>query len=116
MVEVQDRTRRDHTKPELEAAVELALDKIESAIDRAVRISRNFLRFARAPDALVRDIDLDELASEIRDLMSKTAADANIEITTSAATNLSVTLGPLPVAAGSPESGHQRGAGHREEW
>jgi len=32
--------------------------KIESAIDRASRTIRNFLRFARAPDAQVRDIDL----------------------------------------------------------
>ena len=82
------------TKADLEAAVEHALDKIESAIDRAVRISRNFLSFARAPDALVRDIDLDELASEVGDLISKTAASANIEITIQAGTRLSVTSDP----------------------
>jgi len=82
------------TKADLESAVVHALDKIESAIDRAVRISRNFLSFARAPDALVRDVDLDELASEVGDLISKTAASANIEIAIQAASNLSVTSDP----------------------
>ncbi len=92
---LRSRTGRDEiTKADLEESVGHALDKIESAIDRAVRISRNFLRFARAPDALVRDIDLDELALEVRDLMAKTAANANIEITIPAATNLSVTSDP----------------------
>jgi signal transduction histidine kinase len=68
------------TRAELLGATELALTKIESAIDRAVRISRNFLRFARAPDAVVRDTHLGDLASEIRDLMAKTAGDAEIDI------------------------------------
>ena len=68
------------TRAELLDATELALTKIESAIDRAVRISRNFLRFARAPDAVVRDTHLGDLASEIRDLMAKTAGDAEIDI------------------------------------
>jgi signal transduction histidine kinase len=86
--------RDDTTKSELDAAVVRALDKIEAAIDRAVRISHNFLRFARAPDALVRDIDLDELAFEIRDLMSKTAATANIELAIPAATGHCVTSDP----------------------
>jgi len=72
--------RESTTKSELEASCERALDKIESAIDRAVRISHNFLRFARAPDAIVREVDLGALAAEVGDLTSKTAANAGIEI------------------------------------
>jgi signal transduction histidine kinase len=45
-----------------------------------VRISRNFLRFARAPDADVRDTDLGALADEVRDLTAKSAAAARIEV------------------------------------
>ena len=74
--------REDTTRSDLESYVERALDKIESAIDRAVRISHNFLRFARAPDAIVRDIDLGELCSEVRDLSSKMAANVNIDVET----------------------------------
>jgi len=72
--------RRDTSRSELAASAELALGKIESAIERAVRISRNFLRFARAPDAVVRDTDIAELAREVADLMAKTAANAGATI------------------------------------
>jgi signal transduction histidine kinase len=72
--------RPDVSRDDLVASTELALGKIETAIDRAVRISRNFLRFARAPDAVIRDTDLAELASEVADLMAKTADDANTTI------------------------------------
>jgi signal transduction histidine kinase len=90
---LRSKTRNAETsKSDLEAAVGLALDKIESAIDRAVRISRNFLRFARAPDTLVRDIDLGELATEVRDLTSKTAADADIEINVTIPSGTDLTL------------------------
>jgi signal transduction histidine kinase len=58
-----------------------ALSKIEAAVDRAARISQNFLRFSRGPDANLREVDLGALAAEVRDLLHKTAAAANIEIT-----------------------------------
>jgi len=85
------------TRAELLDATELALTKIESAIDRAVRISRNFLRFARAPDAVVRDTHLGDLASEIHDLMAKTAGDADIDIdlTLSSENELTVRTDPF---------------------
>lgn len=85
------------TRAELLGATELALTKIESAIDRAVRISRNFLRFARAPDAVVRDTHLGDLASEIRDLMAKTAGDAaiDIDLTLSSENQLTVRTDPF---------------------
>jgi signal transduction histidine kinase len=65
---------------ELTSEVERALTKIESAVQRAARISHNFLRFARAPDAYVREVDLGEMASEVRDLMLRSAAASRIEI------------------------------------
>jgi len=68
------------TREDLVASAGLALDKIEAAIDRAVRISRNFLRFARAPDADIRRTDLAELAAEVADLMAKPATDLNATI------------------------------------
>jgi signal transduction histidine kinase len=72
--------QKDISREELLRSTELALDKIEAAITRAVRISRNFLRFARAPDADVRDTDLGALADEVRDLTAKSAAAARIDV------------------------------------
>ncbi len=65
---------------ELRSALDRALEKIESAVDRAARISQNFLRFSRAPDAVVRAVDLRELAAEVRELTWRTATQDNIEI------------------------------------
>jgi signal transduction histidine kinase len=65
---------------ELRSALDRALEKIESAVDRAARISQNFLRFSRAPDAVVRAIDLRELAAEVRELTWRAAAQNEIEI------------------------------------
>jgi signal transduction histidine kinase len=88
--------RDDTSREELVQSVDLALTKIEAAIDRAVRISRNFLRFARAPDADLRTTDLAELAAEVRDLMAKSAANANIAL------SLDVAGGPEPVIVSDP--------------
>jgi two-component system, NtrC family, sensor kinase len=97
---LRSRASRAEVGPdELRGAVSLALDKIESAIDRASRISQNFLRFARAPDAQVRDLDLGELASEVRDLTVRTAAHADIEVavTRDPGADLSLTSDPYQV-------------------
>jgi signal transduction histidine kinase len=72
--------RPELSAEELREASARALDKIESAVDRAARISRNFLHFARAPDATVRDIDLGELALEVRELTWRAAEADNIEV------------------------------------
>jgi signal transduction histidine kinase len=80
---LRSRAQRDEIpSDELARSIELALAKIEAAIDRAVRISRNFLRFARAPDAVARDTDMGELAAEVRDLTVRAAENADIVITT----------------------------------
>jgi len=77
------RSRIEHgdlSSEELKSSVDRALSKIESAVDRAARISRNFLRFSRAPDSMVREIELNDLAVEVRELNLRSAAAASIEI------------------------------------
>jgi len=49
-------------------------------LDRAARISQNFLSFSRGPDTIVRSFDLGDLAAEVRELTLRPAVAANIEI------------------------------------
>lgn len=72
--------RQDISDEELRTSVDRALTKIESAVDRAARISQNFLRFSRGPDTVARSLDLGDLAAEVRELMLRPAVAANIEI------------------------------------
>ena len=65
--------RHDDVPDQVQADAELALEKIEKAVDRARRISQNFLRFARSPDANVRDVSLVDLAAEVVELTGKRA-------------------------------------------
>lgn len=65
---------------EFKTTVDRALSKIESAVDRAARISQNFLSFSRGPDTIVRSFDLGDLAAEVRELTLRPAVAANIEI------------------------------------
>jgi signal transduction histidine kinase len=83
--------RPELSAEELREASDRALDKIESAVDRAARISRNFLHFARAPDATVRDIDLGELALEVRELTWRSAEADNIEVAVTTDENADLT-------------------------
>ena len=73
-------SRPDTSHGDLRSAVALSLDKIDAAVDRAARISRNFLRFARGPGAQVSEVDLADLAAEIVELTSRTAASSGIEL------------------------------------
>jgi signal transduction histidine kinase len=75
----------DTTAEDLERAVALALEKIDRAVDRASRISQNFLRFARAPGAMVRELDLRDLAAEVVDLTAKAAERSAVAVTVVAA-------------------------------
>lgn len=72
--------RKDISEEELRTTADRALTKIENAVDRAARISQNFLRFSRGPDSMFRSFDLGDLAAEVRDLTMRAAAAANIEI------------------------------------
>jgi len=85
--------RADDVPQQVAADAELALDKIERAVDRARRISQNFLRFSRSPDAIVRDTDLGALAAEVVELTGKTAYHHGVAVAiiseSEASTNLS---------------------------
>lgn len=72
--------RGEIPEEELKTTVDRALSKIESAVDRAARISQNFLSFSRGPDTIVRSFDLGDLAAEVRELTLRPAVAANIEI------------------------------------
>lgn len=72
--------RQDISEQELRTTADRALTRIESAVDRAARISRNFLSFSRGPDTVVRSVDLGDLAAEVRELMLRPAVAAAIEI------------------------------------
>jgi signal transduction histidine kinase len=75
------RASRPGTTPgELADAVDLALDRIERAVDRASRTSQNFLRFARAPGTMAREVDLGDLADEVVELTAKTAEDGSVDV------------------------------------
>ncbi len=80
-------SRPGESLEELRAAVALSLDKIDNAVDRAARISRNFLRFARAPDAHVSEVDLADLATEIVELTRGPASSSGIEVEVSVGRN-----------------------------
>jgi signal transduction histidine kinase len=73
-------SRAEGIPEQVEADAELALDKIERAVDRARRISQNFLRFSRSPDAIVRDTNLGDLAAEVVELTGKTAYHHGVSV------------------------------------
>ena len=89
-------SRYDDLPEQVESDLDLAFGKIELAVERARRISQNFLRFAQSPDAVVREIDLFDLAAEVVELTSKIAAndDAKIEISSPPNTALRVSTDP----------------------
>ncbi len=68
----------------------MAFGKIESAVERARRISQNFLRFARNPDAVVREFDLSDLVAEVAELTGNIAAGRDVTLDISAAANSSL--------------------------
>ncbi|MBU2551210.1 MAG: response regulator [Proteobacteria bacterium] len=52
------------------------LNKIESSVERAKRITHQLLGFARKTDSLIKEVDLAALAAEVIDLTRKSAEDA----------------------------------------
>ncbi len=59
--------------------LDLALDKIETSVKRARRITHQLLTFCRQTDAAVKEFDLTELAAEVVDLTRKTAVEFKAE-------------------------------------
>jgi signal transduction histidine kinase len=66
---------------EFAATVASTLDAIDRAVERAQRITRSFLRFARSSDSNAREVDMEDLAREVIGLTSETASEAGTEVT-----------------------------------
>jgi two-component system NtrC family sensor kinase len=59
---------------------EMALNKIETGVDRAKRITHQLLGFAKKDDSVLVEINLGDLADEAAQLVHREAANKNIEI------------------------------------
>lgn len=73
----KDETIREETRKD----IELALDKIDSSVKRARRITHQLLSFSRQADAMIKEFNLSELAVEVVDLTRKIASDHQAEVT-----------------------------------
>lgn len=59
---------------------DLALDKIESSVKRARRITHQLLSFSRQTDSMTKEFNLSELAVEVVELTRKIASDIQAEV------------------------------------
>ena len=60
--------------------LDMALNKIEKGVERAKRITLQLLGFARKDDSVQAEVDLEKLADEAVQLVTREAADRDIEI------------------------------------
>jgi len=67
---------------------EMALNKIEKGVDRARRITRQLLGFAKKYDFVLAEANLMELANEAVQLINREAANKDIEIVQETASNI----------------------------
>ena len=78
---LKSRVARGEDLPErLRADLTFALDKIESAVDRARRVSQNLLRFARSTESATVEVNLADLASEVVELTRKAASNGEVQL------------------------------------
>jgi signal transduction histidine kinase len=61
--------------------IALALDKIESSVKRARRITHQLLSFSRQTDSMIKEFNLSELAVEVIELTRKTASEKQAQVT-----------------------------------
>jgi two-component system NtrC family sensor kinase len=61
--------------------MDLALEKIESSVKRARRITHQLLSFSRQADAIIKEFNLSELAVEVVELTRKIASEYQAEVT-----------------------------------
>jgi signal transduction histidine kinase len=60
--------------------LDLALDKIESSVKRARRITHQMLSFSRQADSMTKEFNLSELAVEVVELTRKIASEIQAEV------------------------------------
>ncbi len=78
---LRSRSIKDETMSDaLRKDFDLALEKIESNVKRARRITHQLLSFSRQTDSMVKEFNLSELAAEVIDLTRKTASDHQAEV------------------------------------
>jgi len=65
---------------EMRKDLNLALEKIESSVKRARRITHQLLSFSRQAEAMTKEFNLSELAVEVVELTRKTAAECQGEV------------------------------------
>jgi signal transduction histidine kinase len=79
---LRDRVKKNESIPaDLYNDLNLVLEKIESSVKRARRITHQMLAFSRQTDSVIKELDLLELASEVVELTRKTASENCIKVT-----------------------------------
>jgi two-component system, NtrC family, sensor kinase len=66
--------------PELRKDLDLALDKIESSVRRARRITHQMLSFSRQTDAMIKEFNLSDIAVEVVELTRKNASECQADV------------------------------------
>ncbi len=78
---LRSRSAKDASMSEaLRKDFKLALDKIESSVKRARRITHQLLSFSRQADSMIKEFNLSDLAAEVVELTRKTASDHQAEV------------------------------------
>lgn len=79
---LRDRVNKNESIPaDLHNDLNLVLEKIESSVKRARRITHQMLAFSRQTDSLIKEFDLSELVLEVVELTRKTASENCIKVT-----------------------------------
>jgi len=60
--------------------VQLALEKIETSVERAKKITHQLLGFARKGDSIIKEVSLDELAAEVMQLVANEAKNKDVAL------------------------------------
>ena len=79
---LRSRAAKDATLSiQMRKEIDWALDKIESSVKRAKRITHQLLSFSRQTDAMIKEFNLSELAVEVVELTRKIASENQAEVT-----------------------------------
>ena len=73
-------TREETLSPTFRRDLDLALEKIETSVKRARRITHQMLSFSRQTDASIKEFNLSDLAVEVIELTRKTASECQAEL------------------------------------
>jgi signal transduction histidine kinase len=78
---LKSRAAKDESiSPAMRKDLDLAVEKIETSVRRARRITHQLLSFARSADTSTKEFNLSDLAVEVVELTRKTAAECQAEV------------------------------------